>query len=228
MPAYNEEDNLEKVLNDWYPIIEKMNEKSRLVIADSGSTDSTHNILEHFQKEHPKLVIVSDSGKFHGEKVLYLYKYAIQHNADFVFQTDSDGQTLASDFAKFWDLRNINDAILGYRKNRGDGKFRSFVEWSCCKCIYFFFKIKVKDSNVPFRLIKCSALMPFINKIPKHHNLPNILVTIYLALNDCKIHYEEISFLARKGGKSMYNIKKILNFGTSIIKDFHSIKKQIN
>ena len=101
MPAYNEEDNLEKVLNDWYPIIEKMDENSRLVIADSGSNDATHSILERFQKKHSKVVIVSDSGKFHGEKVLYLYKYAIQHDVDFVFQTDSDGQTLASDFKKF-------------------------------------------------------------------------------------------------------------------------------
>ena len=128
MPAYNEEDNLEKVLNDWYAIIEKMNDDSRLVIADSGSTDATHSILESFKKEHPKLEVISDSGKFHGEKVVHLYKYAIRHGVDFVFQTDSDGQTLASDFAKLWKQRDKFDAILGNRKNRGDGKFRSFVE----------------------------------------------------------------------------------------------------
>ena len=44
IPAYNEQDNIELVVNDWYPIIEKHNGngQSRLVIIDDGSKDSTY------------------------------------------------------------------------------------------------------------------------------------------------------------------------------------------
>lgn len=45
MPAYNEEGNIEKVVEQWYPILEGKGEGSRLVIADNGSTDRTHEIL---------------------------------------------------------------------------------------------------------------------------------------------------------------------------------------
>lgn len=45
MPAYNEEENIEAVIKQWYPILEGKSEKSRLVIADSGSSDKTHEIL---------------------------------------------------------------------------------------------------------------------------------------------------------------------------------------
>ena len=46
MPAYNEEANIEDTIKSWYPILEGKSEESRIVIADSGSTDSTHMILQ--------------------------------------------------------------------------------------------------------------------------------------------------------------------------------------
>lgn len=38
MPAYNEEKNIEKVVKQWYAVLEGKAENSKLVIADSGST----------------------------------------------------------------------------------------------------------------------------------------------------------------------------------------------
>ena len=226
MPAYNEQDNIVDVIKDCYPQLDGKNKNSRLVVADSGSTDKTHELLLNLQKNFPKLEIFSDCERYHGSKVVALYKYAISKGADYIFQTDSDGQTVADEFSPFWDERESYDAILGHRKNRGDGKFRSFVEWVCCKCIRFYFGIKVYDSNVPFRLMKSDKLAKFINKVPENHNLPNILVTVYFAINKCKIKFIDVSFLSRDAGKSMYNLNKIMNFGFGILKDFHKIKKE--
>lgn len=49
IPAYNEQENIEKVINDWYPIIERFhgNEKSRLLIVDDGSTDNTFDMVNN-------------------------------------------------------------------------------------------------------------------------------------------------------------------------------------
>lgn len=226
MPAYNEQDVLYDVINAWYPYISNCNSKSRLVVADSGSSDKTHDILLEFKKDHPKLEILSNTKKEHGSKLVYLYKYAIKQGADFVFQTDSDGQTVALEFKDFWDDRNKYDAILGNRKHRGDGAFRTLVEKTCCKFIKHYFHFKTYDSNVPFRLMKCEVLQKFINKIPADHNLPNILVTVYLGLNNNSICYKNISFLKRDTGKSMYDLKRIWNYGSSILRDFKAIKKR--
>ena len=57
--------------------------------------------------------------------------------------------------------------------------------------------------------MKCEVLQKFINKIPADHNLPNILVTVYLGLNNNSICYKNISFLKRDTGKSMYDLKRI-------------------
>ena len=96
MPAYNEEDNIKKVVEEWYPVLEGKDERSRLVVADSESTDGTHRILEEMKKEYPRLEILSDTGKQHGPKVIALYDYAVRQGADYVFQTDSAVQTIES------------------------------------------------------------------------------------------------------------------------------------
>ena len=43
MPAYNEEENIESVVREWYSVL--IGDDSRLIVADSGSTDGTHDIL---------------------------------------------------------------------------------------------------------------------------------------------------------------------------------------
>lgn len=157
MPAYNEEENIRNTVQLWYQIFREGGE-SRLVIADSGSTDSTHSILKDMCREYSKLVVLSDTGKQHGPKVIALYKYAITHGADYIFQTDSDGQTNPGEFESFWKMRNKYDVILGYRQVRGDGKSRAFVERVVCILLRLYFGINVPDANAPFRLMKASVL----------------------------------------------------------------------
>lgn len=92
MPAYNEEENIESVVKQWYPILDGKSENSRLVVADSGSTDHTHEILLKLKTEkYPRLEILATTNQYHGPKVIALYDYAIKNNVDYIFQTDSDG-----------------------------------------------------------------------------------------------------------------------------------------
>ena len=76
MPAYNEAANIRSVVEEWYPHVADKGEKSRLVIADSGSTDGTHEILLDLQKKHTMLEILSETGKQHGPKLMALYEHA--------------------------------------------------------------------------------------------------------------------------------------------------------
>ena len=47
IPAYNEETNIRRTIDEWYPIVEKYNGdgQSRLVIINDGSKDNTYQIL---------------------------------------------------------------------------------------------------------------------------------------------------------------------------------------
>lgn len=225
MPAYNEEANIESVVRQWYKILEGKDGKSRLVIADSGSQDKTHEILTNLQKELEQLVILEDTEKQHGPKVIALYQYAIDNKADYVFQTDSDGQTDPDEFEAFWNVRSEYDGIFGHRNSRGDGKSRAFVEHVVCFLLRIYFGVKVPDANAPFRLMKVDVVAKYLNKLPVDYNIPNIMITTYFAHYNEKISFKTISFKPRQAGVNSVNIPRIVKIGWKALGDFRMLKK---
>lgn len=227
IPAYNEEANIEEIIKAWYPVLSGKSEKSRLVVADSESLDRTHSILEELKEVFYKLEILSDTDRQHGPKVIALYDYAIRQGADFIFQTDSDGQTDPAEFEAFWNMRSRYDAILGNRQIRGDGKSRAFVEHVVCFLLKLYFGVKVPDANAPFRLMKSDLVKKYLYKLPKNYNLPNIMMTTYFAYYREKVSFKTITFKPRQGGVNSINIAKIIKIGWNALYDFHILKKNM-
>ena len=228
MPTYNEEANIEGVVKQWYPILEGKGEDSRLVIADSGSKDNTHKILEDLKATYPKLETLSDTNQYHGPKVIALYDYAIKSNADYIFQTDSDGQTNPDEFAKFWDEREQYDVIFGHRSVRGDGKDRAFVEKVVCFLLKLYFGVKVPDANAPFRLMKADTLNKYTGRLPKDLNIPNIMFTTFFVHYGDRTKFEQISFKPRRAGNNSINIGKIVKIGIKALGDFTRLKREMS
>lgn len=227
MPAYNEEANIESVVNDWYKILTNKDPKSRLVIADSGCTDKTHDILLKLKESHEQLVIFEDCLKQHGPKVIALYNYAINQGADYIFQTDSDGQTNPDEFNDFWESRSEYSGIFGKRSTRGDGKDRAFVEKVVCLLVKLFFRVNIPDANAPFRLMHSESIKKYIHKLPYDYNIPNIIMTVYFVHYNERVIFKEISFKPRQAGKNSINLYKITKIGMQALKDFHNFKKNL-
>lgn len=228
MPAYNEEENISNVIKQWYPLLCDKGELSRLVVADSGSTDATHSILKELQKTLPKLVLLENTDKQHGPKLMALYNYAICQESDFIFQTDSDGQTNPEEFTAFWEMRNMYNGIFGYRKKRGDGKIRAFVEYIVCVLLKIFFHVNIPDANAPFRLMKTKSVKKYLYKLPLNYNIPNIMITTYFMYFKEKVAFKQISFKPRQCGINSINIPKIIKIGWKSLGEFYNLKRQID
>lgn len=227
MPAYNEEANIRGVVSSWYSVLDYAGADSRLVISDGGSTDRTLSILESMRSEYPKLIVIPKPGTDHGTKVMILYKYAIDRKADWIFQTDSDGQTLPSEFKGFWDLRERYDAVIGNRTKRGDGLSRKFVENVLRAYLLFFFGKLVPDANAPFRLMKTELVKKYIGIMPDGFNLPNAILTECFAKYGENIVFKEITFQPRQGGKNYMNWRRIFRIGKESVRNFLSIRRKI-
>lgn len=220
MPAYNEAENIQAVVEAWYPIVENVGNESRLVIADSGSTDGTGVLLNQLKITYPRLEVLPDTLKQHGPKLIALYKYAIAAGADYIFQTDSDGQTNPEEFKTFWKMREEYEAIIGTRRVRGDGYIRKFVESVLCGILFVFFGVRVPDANAPFRLMKKKILQKYIYSFEQDYNLPNVMLTTYFSYHHENIQFVDISFRPRQAGKNSINLIKITKIGINALRDF--------
>ena len=227
MPAYNEAEAIEAVVTSWYSVLNGKGDASRLVVADSGSTDATHEILKRLQEKLPQLEILADTGKQHGPKVIALYKHAIRKGAAFVFQTDSDGQTAPEEFDAFWQMRNKHSAVIGWRNARGDGKSRAFVERVVCLLLRCIFGVKVPDANAPYRLMQSDLLARYIDRLPSDYDIPNIILTTFFAYHGEDIAFRAISFRPRQGGTTSMNLLRIVKIGLRALGDFRRFKKEM-
>ena len=229
MPAYNEEANIKSTLDAWYPIIEKHNERgeSRLVVVNDGSKDNTYKLMQEYANTHPLFIPLTKPNGGHGSSVIFVYDYAIKSGADWIFQTDSDGQTDPAEFEAFWNEREKYDAIFGNRTVRGDGQSRAFVEKVVCRIVKHYFGVKVPDANAPFRLMRANKVKQYLYKLKPDYNLPNIMMTTYFVYYKDRVAFKEISFKPREKGTNSINIRRIVRIGKEALKDFRQYKKDI-
>ena len=227
IPAYNEEENIRQVIADWYPVVDNKSGDSRLVVVNDGSKDNTLKVLKDLQADNPKLVVLDKENGGHGSTILCGYRYALEHGADYVFQTDSDGQTFASEFGAFWDERNRYDMLIGFRNHREDGLSRVIVTKILKIVIRMCFHVSVTDANTPYRLMRASVLNEEIEMVPKDFFLSNVLITVLFTKHLRRIKYIPITFRPRQGGVNSINLKRIFRIGKQSIKDFRELNRKI-
>ncbi len=225
IPAYNEEENIEEVVKDWYPIVEKIGNGSKLVIINDGSKDSTYEKLLSLKEGRPQFEPLTKENGGHGATVLYGYNYALKEGADYIFQTDSDGQTLPSEFWPFWELRKEYAMVIGHRKGRQDGFSRKVVTKVLKLVCLLCFHVNLTDANTPFRLMQREPLAEALKDVPADHNLSNVLVSVVFAKKKLPVKYIKITFRPRQGGVNSINLKKIFKIGKKAWKDFRAINK---
>ena len=228
IPAYNEEATILSVINQWYPIVDRIGGDSRLVIVNDGSKDSTLSLVQQAAIIRSRLVPLDKENGGHGAAVLFGYQYALEHGADYVFQTDSDGQTLPEEFQAFWEQRQDYDLIIGHRKGRQDGLSRVVVTKTLKAVIAACFGVSVRDANTPYRLMSAQTLRENIQLIPDGFNLSNVILTVVYTKKKMRILYIPITFQPRQGGINSINLPKICKIGAKALSDFRKINREIN
>ena len=227
IPAYNEQDTIKQVINEWYPIVENTGSASRLVVVNDGSKDNTFRIMQECAKNRPQFIPLTKENSGHGATVLWAYKYALQEGADYIFQTDSDGQTLPEEFLPFWKERENYDMVIGHRKHRQDGISRYIVTKTLKYVIKVCFGVTVTDANTPFRLMKAETLKKNIDLIPENFNLSNVIISVIYAKKNLRVKYIPITFRPRQGGVNSINLRKISRIGIQAFSDFVKINKTL-
>ncbi|MBS6194609.1 MAG: glycosyltransferase family 2 protein [Clostridiales bacterium] len=226
IPAYNEEMNIESVVQQWHPIVEKIGEESRLFVINDGSTDGTQEKLVELQKRYSCLRAVKKANQGHGATILYGYHCAIADGADYIFQTDSDGQTLPEEFWPLWEKRAEYGLLIGSRKGRQDGWQRVMVTRVLRLVLRMTFGCRVEDANTPFRLMDSKTLSKVLEEIPENYSLSNVLMTVLYTKRNLGVRYFPITFRPRQGGKNSINMKRIFRIGTKALKDFRHLSRQ--
>ena len=230
MPAYNEAANIEKTIGQWYTVIEALaseGHQAKLIIANDGSKDDTFSIMQGLRSKYPLFEPIDKPNSGHGATILLLYRYAIEHGADYIFQTDSDGQTNPEEFWQMWKERQEYDFQIGYRRGRKDGLSRVFVTKVLRLVVWLMFHEWVTDANTPFRLMRSERLQKILEVIPQDFFLSNVAISAIAVKWNYKIGWYNITFKPRQGGINSINMKRVFKIGWKALGDFKEINKRV-
>jgi len=205
IPAYNEEENLENVVNN---VITNYPEYDYVVVND-GSQDDTRKIC--IQNNYNFLDYPVNQGltsSFRGG----LY-YAIMMNYDYVIQCDADGQhdpIFIDSMLKTAISKNI-DIVIGSRfvNKKKNFSFRMLGSRVISFCIYITTHRIIKDPTSGMRLFNRKS-MELMYKQKEFGPEPDTIS--HLLKSGLTIEELPIEIGKREGGKSYFNISNSINY----------------
>ena len=163
IPTYNEKENIERMVRKVFSLSVPFD----LLIVDDGSPDGTAQIVKQLQKEFgSKLHLIERKGKL-GLGTAYIagFKYAIQHQFDFVFEMDCDFSHNPDDLINLYNAcaKEGADLSIGSRYVKG-GKV---INWPVDRILMSYFAslyvrmilwINIHDTTAGFKCYKRKVL----------------------------------------------------------------------
>jgi dolichol-phosphate mannosyltransferase len=167
---------MEKVLDDWISVCQRLRIDFEITIYDGGSTDTTLDIVRNTMRgsETGRVVLKVVPGVPHGPSILQGYREA---SADWIFQMDSDDAFGTDAFEELWERRDEFDLLLGCRTDRRSNWSRRTVTLSGRLVIRALFNSKVVDANTPYRLMRRSGVADLLRLLPDDAVVPNVMLS---------------------------------------------------
>ncbi len=156
LPVYNEEKNIETVINDICFNLSLIMDKFEIIVVNDGSTDGTQGILSKISLESEHVNIITH-GKNSGYGIALMSGV---RNAKYpsVFLMDADGQFNTAELEKAFGYLDEFDIVMGYRVRRADSFYRTIFARGYGCLVFLFFGLRFKDVNCGFKLFKKSVL----------------------------------------------------------------------
>lgn len=209
MPAYNEEKNIARVIQD----IKAGNPSMDILVINDGSGDSTSII----SKESGALVINLPFNMGYGVALQTGYKYALENGYEYVVQMDADGQH---------DPRFIETLLTKVKEGSADVIIGSrFLSSDCYKIpatraigmqifnmiCSIILKQRITDSTSGYQAISRDVLKFYADDIyPCDYPDADVLIMLHFA--GFKIKEIPVVMRASKSGKSMHGGIKSLYY----------------
>lgn len=201
IPAFNEEDNIADVVDSINAIKSSFFLIHPIVVNDCSS-DSTFEVITSLDCVALNLPINLGIGG----AVQSGFKYAYQHNYDYVIQVDGDGQHPVKEIEKMYlELLEVNyDVIIGSRFILKEG-FQSSVMRRFGITYFMWLNsillgLKITDCTSGFRLINSKTLKLFCNYYPDEYPEPEAIV--FMKLSGLSIGEIPVQMNERQGGVS--------------------------
>lgn len=240
LPAYNEEENLESLIEKWQefslPLKNKYALSLQIVVINDGSSDKTRNISEMLEQKYNNFTLINHvQNKGLGETIKTALTYVIKNrpNSTYACVMDCDNThdpKYIMDMLEEVNLRKESgdaDVVIASRYQKGSkihglSKYRILIS-DCAKLVYrILLNVNgVKDYTCGYRLYSYEILKKAFNhfgdKIIEESGF-SCMVELLYKLNILNARFKEIPFELRYDYKQGQSKMDVVNTSISSLK----------
>jgi glycosyltransferase involved in cell wall biosynthesis len=225
MPVYNEAEVIADVVDELSREVCARLDGAEIVMVDDGSTDGTPAILDRLAAEHEHVkVLHAERNQGHGPSLRRAFE---ESDGDWFLQMDSDGQQRASDLWKLWELRDDADLVVGVRVGRNEGPHRTVVSAAARWAGRLVGGGRLRDVNVPFKLIRRAVWNDLRGDIPPVPVAPSLLIAVGSGLRGWRVAEVEISHQPRRAGSSTVDVRALVRLTFGALRELVGFRRRV-
>jgi glycosyltransferase involved in cell wall biosynthesis len=199
-PAYNEEPNIARLLDEVIATLPQFADHWEAVVVDDGSTDRTASIVRDYAALHPEIRLVQHKNNLG-------YGHALQtglkeSTGDAVFFTDADLQFHLSDIAALLPAFGRADVVIGYRIKRRDPWHRLVVAGVYHTVLRTMFDLHVRDIDCAFKLFDRQVVDALVGELESRSAFISPELVIRAQIAGFRITEVGVTHYPRTAGKS--------------------------
>jgi glycosyltransferase involved in cell wall biosynthesis len=197
-PAYNEEKNLEKAIEQASRCLEGLARDWEIIIVDDGSRDCTGEIADAVARRDSRVVPVHHANGNRGYGAA-LRSGIERASKDLLFFSDSDLQFHLAELPLLLLWIEQYDAVIGYRERRNDPFHRKFNAFGWNLLVRSALGLKVRDIDCAFKLFRTSLFQ--VIKIDAVGAMVNTDILVQATRMGFKIKEVPVTHFARTNGE---------------------------
>jgi glycosyltransferase involved in cell wall biosynthesis len=209
-PAYNDAPSLPKLIAKTFAALEQYVEDYEVIVINDGSRDNTGAVLEELRVSHEPYmrVITHEQNRGYGGALRSGFAAA---RKTWVFYTDGDGQYDVSELPRLLELVTPGTGLVnGFKLDRQDPLHRIWIGKTYNLFARFLFRIKIRDIDCDFRLIRRELL----EKVHLTSTSGTICVELVrkLEISGCGVEEVGVHHYPRLHGRSQFfRLPSLLN-----------------
>jgi len=224
-PAYNDDVTIQSMVLEVDYILRGICDDYEIIVVNDGSRDKTRELLDNLSKRVDRLrVIHHEKNQGYGGCLRRGFKEA---KKEWIFYTDGDGQYDINEILLLVEHTEKADFITGYKIARSDSLLRIVIGKIYHWMNKGIFRIKVKDVDCDFRLMRRSLF----DKVEFKTESGFFPVEMVKRIQDtgCRIFEVPVHHYYRKAAGSQFfsigNIMKVVKAMKSFYEELHAQKK---
>ncbi len=203
IPAYNEEENINILVNEIISVL-STKYKLEIIVVDDGSTDETWQEVLKLKRENDGIIKGIKLRRNFGQSAALSAGFA-HANGEVVTALDADLQNDPADIPQLIEKLNEGyDTVSGWRYNRKDGIMKRLFSKIGYGLRRIIIKDKIHDSGCTLKAYKPEVIKELELNGEMHRYICEMLV-----LKGYKVTEMKVDHRPRKFGKTKYNLFRL-------------------